>query len=102
MGYYMHDLPGRLRIKTPLMKNNRDAACAVEGLLLAMAGVAGVAINPTTGSCLVNYDPKKAKRDDILSVLVRTGYFDPSKAVTNDQYIHEAATKVLSLIAAFI
>ncbi len=102
MGYYLHDLPGRLRITTPFMKNNQEAACAVEGLLLAVGGVASVAVNTRTGSCLVNYDPKKAKRDEILSVLVRMGYFDPSKAITNDQYIHEAASKLLSLIAAFI
>jgi len=102
MGYYLHDLPGRLRIRTPLVKNDKDTACAVEGLLLAMVGVATVAINTTTGSCLVNDDPKKAKRDDILSVLVRSGYFDPSRAATNDQYFEEAATKLLSLLAALI
>jgi copper chaperone CopZ len=102
MGHYMHDLPGRLRIMTPFMKNNKEAACSVEGLLLAMGGVASVAVNTRTGSCLVNYDPKKAKRDEILSVLVRMGCFDPSKAISNDQYIHEAAAKVLSLLAAFI
>jgi copper chaperone CopZ len=102
MGYYVHDLPGRLRIMTPLMKNNNKAACAVEGLLLAIGGVASVAVNTRTGSCLVNYDPERAKRDEILSVLVRMGYFDPSKAITNDQYIDEAARKVLMLIASFI
>ena len=102
MSHYVHDLPGRLRIMTPFMKNNSEAACAVEGLLQTISGVASVAVNTRTGSCLVNYDPKKAKRDEILSVLVRVGYFDPSRAITNDQYIHEAAGKVLSLIAAFI
>lgn len=102
MSYYMHDLPGRLRIKTPMMKHDKEAACAVEAMLLATAGVASVAVNTTTGSCLVNYDPRKAKRDDILSLLVRTGYFDPSKARTNDEYIQEAASTILSLLAAFI
>ena len=102
MGYYMHDLPGRLRIKTPVMKNDKEAACAVEALLLAVAGVGSVAVNTTTGSCLVNYDPKEAKCDDIISVLIRTGYFDPSKAITNDQYIQEMSAKFLSLVAAFI
>lgn len=102
MSYYIHDLPGRLRIKTPKVKNNKEAACAVESLLVTMAGVASVAVNTTTGSCLVNYDPEKAKRDDILSVLVRTCCFDPSKAITNDQYVHQTAVKVLSLLAAFI
>lgn len=102
MTYYVHDVPGRLRIKTPVVKNNRNAADQVENLLLTVAGVGNVSINLTTGSCLVNYDPAKAKRDDILSVLTTKGYFDPSKAMTNDQYIHEKATKVLSFIAALI
>ncbi len=102
MSYYMHHVPGRLRIKSPLVKNNEEAASAIKGVLLAIAGVGSVVTNQTTGSCLVHYDPEKAKIDDILSILVRNGYFDPSKAITNDQYIQEAATKVLSLIAALI
>ena len=96
MSYYMHDIPGRLRIKTPLMKNNREVACAVESLLLAMGGVANVAINPTTGSCLVNYDPQKAKRDDILSALVRMSEQAPFYVFTAFVFAYAVGTLKMS------
>jgi hypothetical protein len=102
MSYYMHEVPGRLRVRTPKVKNNKDAAQKVENLLLTMAGVGNVAFNLTTGSCLVSYDPTKARGDDILSLLTEKGYFDPSKAVTNDQCFHNAASTVLSLLVALI
>jgi len=102
MSYYMHTVPGRLRVRTPIVKKNRDAAENVGNLLLTMTGIENVAINLTTGSCLVSYDPAKAKGDDILSVLTEKGYFDPSKAKTNDQCFHNAASTVLSLLVALI
>ena len=102
MNYYVHDVPGRLRIRSPHVKNNRGAAGEVENLILGVVGVNDVAINLTTGSCLVNYDPKAAKRDDIISVLHREGYFDPSRAMTNDEYICKATEKFLNLLTTFI
>jgi len=100
--YYMHEVPGRLRVRTPKVKHNKDAAQKVGSLLLAMGGVENVAFNLTTGSCLVSYDRAKAKGDDILRLLTETGYFDPSKALTNDQCFRNAASTVLSLLAALI
>jgi hypothetical protein len=41
----------------------------------------------------VNYNPKTLNYKDIVSLLQRKGYFDPSKAVTNDQYIQHAVSK---------
>ena len=102
MTCYMHHVPGRLRIRTPLVKNNKNAAAEVERLLLTTPGVDDVTINLTTGSCLVKYDPSKARRDDIISLLSGKGYFDRSKAVTNDEYFEGIASKLLSFAVAFI
>jgi cation transport ATPase len=102
MTYYIHNVPGRLRITTPAAKNNAYVADSIEDLLRTISGVDNVAVNLTTGSCLINYNPVKAKQDDIVNVLIQQGYFDPSKAVTNDQYINHAASKVLSFLAAFL
>jgi Zn-dependent membrane protease YugP len=98
----MHHVPGRLRIRTPQVKNNKNAAAEVERLLLTMPGVDDVAITLTTGSCLVKYDPSMTKRDDIISLLSGEGYFDRSKAVTNDEYFEGIASKLLSFAVAFI
>ena len=102
MIYYMHHLPGRLRIRTPLVRNNRDAAAEVEDLLLTTAGVDDVTINLTTGSCLVKYNPTKAKHDDIISLLAMKGYLDQSKVVTNDEYFEGIASTLLSVAAALV
>jgi copper chaperone CopZ len=97
MSYYIHDIPGRLRVKSPSIKRNRSAAEEVERLIGNVYGVDRVNVNLTTGSLLVNYNPKTLKYHDIVNMLQAKGYFDYSKAVTNDQYIHNAASKVSEL-----
>ena len=102
MTYYIHDVPGRLRIRTPHVKNNEDTAGRLEGLLRQMAGVNNIDINLMTGSCLVKYDPAMASGNDIVSLFTEEGYFDPSRAMTNDQYFNDAASKVINFLSAFI
>jgi len=102
MTYYIHDVPGRLRIRSPRVKKNEDTANKLENLLRQMAGVNNIDINLLTGSCLVKYDPATASRDDIVSVFTDEGYFDPSRAITNDEYINGAASKVITFLTAFI
>lgn len=93
MSYYIHDLPGRLRIKSPLLKNNPEGEYRIRKILGTHEGIATIEINPVTGSLLINYNSKKIKKTDIIGEIERRGYFDSSKAITNDQYIHKAATR---------
>ncbi|OPY77836.1 MAG: hypothetical protein A4E64_00978 [Syntrophorhabdus sp. PtaU1.Bin058] len=106
MSYYIHDVPGRLRMKSPVIKRNRFVAEEVEKLIGGVDGVDNVNINLTTGSLLVNYDPKTTKHHEIINLLQGKGYFDQSKAMTNDQYIHNAASKMgeamLSVVTLFV
>ena len=102
MTCYMHHVPGRLRIRTSVFKNNGRAAEEVRNMLLSRPGVDDVAINLTTGSCLVSYDPSMMKRDEIISLLSARGYFDRSKAITNDEYFQNVASKFFSLVVSFV
>ena len=106
MSYYIHDIPGRLRVMSPSIKRNKSVAEEVERLIGNVCGVDCVNVNLRTGSLLVNYNPKTLKYYDIVNMLQAKGYFDYSKAVTNDQYIHNAASKVseiaLSVITTFV
>jgi copper chaperone CopZ len=106
MSYYIHGVPGRLRVKSPHLKSNQHVASEVERLIGEVHGVDAIDVNLRTGSLLVNYDPKRAKQDDIVGLLAGKGYFDLSKAVTNDQYIKNAASKageiMLSVLTAFV
>jgi cation transport ATPase len=93
MSYYMHNVPGRLRIKSPLLKRKSGAADELKKTLSTMQGIAAVDFNPTTGSLLINYNHRTTSHQDIVRLLERKGYFDSAKATTNDQYINTAAEK---------
>src|SRR5664279_660689 len=98
MSFYMHNTPGRLRIKSPLVKRNENVSYEVRKILGATNGIATVDVNITTGSLLINYNPRVIKHDDIVDLLHLKGYFDKVKAVSHDQYIHNAASKAGSFI----
>ena len=98
MNYYIHNVPGRLRIKSPVIKKNENASYEVRKSLSALNGIATVEVNLTTGSLLINYNHKVVRHEDIVNLLERKGYFDRSKAVTHDEYIHGAASKAGSFI----
>ncbi|NTU41746.1 MAG: heavy-metal-associated domain-containing protein [Nitrospirales bacterium] len=97
MSYYMHNVPGRLRIKSPLLK--RPAVQdEVKKALSTLEGIGTTEFTTATGSLLVSYQPKMIHAQDIIDLLTRRGYFDPSQALTNDQYIRHAASRAGSFI----
>lgn len=93
MNYYMHNVPGRLRVKTPVIKGSDLMAARLEGEINSIKGVTAVTTNPVTGSIVINYDPIAVTHNEIVGKLAHKGYFDHSRAVTNDQYVHSAANK---------
>lgn len=93
MKFYIHDIPGRLRIKTPLLKNNPNAEIDIRKALSTLEGIGVVETNLITGSILIHYNTKKLQKQDIVRVLTNKGYFDPSKAITNDEYIKSTVEK---------
>ena len=93
MNYYVHDVPGRLRIKTPMVKRSRSSARDVEGLIKQLRGINSTIVNFTTGSVVVLYDREIINSNLILNTLENEGLFDSSKAGSCDQYINEAASK---------
>ena len=102
MSYYIHNVPGRLRIKSPVIKNNKTVADELRKSISTLYGVATVDINLTTGSILIHYNTTAINHTDIVSLLERRGCFDRSKALTNDEYIHKAASKAGSVIGMSI
>ena len=94
----MHNVPGRLRVKSPLLKRNSAACDNLKKALSALQGIAAVDFNLTTGSLLINYNHRTAKPEDIIGLLERKGYFDRSKATTNEAYIHTAAKNTGRLV----
>jgi hypothetical protein len=122
MSYYVHQVPGRVRVRIPEIRNNPYKAAEIENLL-NLQGVEKVEINHLTGSVVVMYNPQLLDSEGLLYVLREKGYYDSSRMITCDEHIQRAtnvvATKAgrvffgwavgkalessgLSLLAAFI
>jgi hypothetical protein len=93
MYHYVHSIPGRLRVRTPFMKRNVGIDREVLSLLSPFEGINAVTTNSVTGSIVITYDADVITAEVIIDVFKQAGYFDPAKAVTNDQYIHSAVSK---------
>jgi copper chaperone CopZ len=98
MSYYIHSVPGRLRVKSPVIKGDAEKARDLKDRIETMQGVNSAAANPVTGSIVVTYDTGHATQEDILGILSGMGHFEPSKAVTHDEYIRDKASKAGKLI----
>ena len=89
--YYIHDIPGRMRIKSPRIKNNKREADEVMRLVKLFHGINSVECNLITGSLLINYHPDKLYKKDLMDLLSEKGFFDRTKAVTHDEYFKRSA-----------
>jgi hypothetical protein len=79
MSYYYHAIPGRLRIKTPLVKNNERQARHIEKFLSQIRGVVSIVTSTLTGSITINYNPKVTDQKILLEILQKRGIFDRLK-----------------------
>jgi hypothetical protein len=98
MHSYVHNVPGRLRVKNPLFKNSAVHYDVQKALVNMGHGIGTADFNTTTGSLLINYNPKEINHQDILNTLERAGFYHPEKTVTNDQVIHQATTKAFNAV----
>jgi hypothetical protein len=84
MDYYLHEVPGRLRVKIPNLKQNEIRARALESMLKLQVGVVSVSVNTVTGSALVLHDIRKVTSGRILALLVETGHLDVSRVISSN------------------
>jgi len=96
--FYIHNVPGRMRIFSEPIKRNPRAADEVRMMLSTLTGVGTVHINLTTGSMLIHYNPRAIKAADIIAILERRGYFDRTKAISNDEYFKKGLSRVGEMI----
>lgn len=94
MSTYIHNVPGRLRVKIPHMKRNQSTAEELQRILNHIEGVDSTAVNTLTGSIIINYDHRLTGPNRILNALRFKGYVDPSKGTTTtDEVIENAVSK---------
>jgi copper chaperone CopZ len=92
MTYYLHNVPGRLRVKIPSVKGQPEKAQSVQTLLKDMEGIESISPNTVTGSVVVKYDSAVLHSDQILSILKKNDLFDEARAVTMDRAVAEAGS----------
>ena len=69
MSCYVHNLPGRLRVRIPAVKGKPAKAEKLINQLNALAGVTSVAANPVTVSILIRYDSATINAEACLAFL---------------------------------
>lgn len=57
MESYIHQSPGRLRIRAAVLRNNADQAQSMAHLLSQWQGVHNVRLSSLTGSMVIRFDP---------------------------------------------
>lgn len=73
MSHYIHHVPGRMRIRTPILKRNEKRAQAVQALVTAQTGVKTAEVNTITGSVVIHYDPKRTTSTALFDLLKQEG-----------------------------
>jgi len=68
-GVIFHALPGRVRLRHPLLIKNADLAVRIEAALGATAGVQSVSASAPTGSILILYQQGTTTPDKLLAKL---------------------------------
>jgi hypothetical protein len=93
MSYYIHNVPGRLRIKIPLIRRNSAKCFAVQELFKHLDGVERIQVTELTGSVIIKYDPQMIQPQDMIQILKDNDYFDESQAISHDAHIQTAASR---------
>lgn len=65
----VHSLPGRLRVRIPLLLAREEDAGWLKTQLLAFSGVRGVRLRPAAASAVLTYDPQKTDETALLAQL---------------------------------
>jgi hypothetical protein len=69
-----HHLPGRLRLRSAVLKGNALASEEARRHLAQIDGVTSARANPSTGSVLLEYDPNVISPTNVSDVLAAHGY----------------------------
>lgn len=80
MTSYIHHTPGRLRVRSALIKRDAAAAERVRQVLISHPGVSAVDASPVTGSITIRYVPDQVEHRHLLSVLEGHGHLGPAAA----------------------
>lgn len=76
MTVYMHSIPGRLRVKIPMLKAQSGLSERLTDELECLTGIDHITINPVTGSVTIRYQTDVLNADQILACFEGSGLLD--------------------------
>lgn len=69
MVHYLHHVPGRLRVRSAVIKRDETMARRLYETLSTLHGVSSVEVSTITGSVKITYDTRHIGHDDLLEHL---------------------------------
>ena len=93
MSHYIHTVPGRIRVKNPILKNNSQKCRIAMEILQSLPGVYEVKTNPSTGSVTIRYDGATIKTDRLLSALEERRLICTDSLNRKDPFIENIASQ---------
>lgn len=96
MSHYIHHVPGRLRVKSPMLKRNERHALQTKQRIDGIHGVLASEFNTVTGSLVIRYDASLVEAHTLLDSLRDLGHVQPHHAVPA---AHSAGTNVSQKIS---
>lgn len=82
MIHYVHSVPGRLRVRITLLKNNPWEGNRLQAALAALPEVLSVEINELTGGAVIRFDHRQTSAGAIMKRLEELGYWRSGQALT--------------------
>lgn len=98
---YMHQTPGRLRLKGCHFQGHGEPARKAVSTLQALPGVERVTLNTLAGSLTVNYDRQALSQHELLAALDATGCLYVAADVQAVPTAHPTTTSGEGVAGAF-
>jgi copper chaperone CopZ len=98
MSDYIHNVPGRLRVRITAIRENPLIGDQIKELLTNIWGITSVSVRSTTGSVIITYEPQILQADRILDFLTDHVHLE----VTNLAAIHRPLQTALYRAAEVI
>ena len=93
MEYYIHHVPGRLRVKIPELKQRPKRIHKVKEALSFYDGIEKIEHKRATGSVVIHYDPDMLAAPRILDALSSKKMFDEKRVVSHQQKVRRTGEK---------
>ncbi|SET63764.1 hypothetical protein SAMN05216412_1117 [Nitrosospira multiformis] len=97
MAHYIHHVPGRLRVNTPLLKKNEPRARQLKSYLEGVNGILQIETSIVTGSVVIRYDRCLVNSTLILNSLYDLGYIQHTDTLSGPAHGTSVTPKVVDI-----